>query len=264
MQTLLKDKVAVVYGAGPIGSAVALAFAADGAKVFIADWNEQAGQTLVDKIAARGGTAEAAKVDALDKESIEAFVNSVAEKAGRLDVSFNAINVVKGGEQGTPLVDLKYEDFALPITTYTKTQFLTANAATPHMVKQGSGVIMMITAIPSRMPVPGSVGFGVAWAAMEALCRTLAVELGPHGVRTVCLHSTGSPETGDSIAKTFNQDPVVMKKFMDGWAKRSAQHQLLPNPTSLENVAAMATFMASDKANASTGSIANMSSGMNV
>jgi len=56
----------------------------------------------------------------------------------------------------------------------------------------------------------------------------------------------------------------VMKKFMDGWAKRSAQHQLLPNPTSLDNVAAMAAFMASDKANATTGSIANMSSGMNV
>lgn len=99
---------------------------------------------------------------------------------------------------------------------------------------------------------------------LTAIYRTLAVELGPHGVRTVCLHSTGSPETGDSIAKTFSQDPAVLKKFTDGWTERSAQHQLLSKPTSLENVAAMAAFMASDKAGASTGSLANMSAGMNV
>lgn len=262
MKDLLTNKVAVVYGAGPIGSSVALSFAQEGANVFIADWNEEAGQGLVDKIKTAGGEAEAHKVDALDKDSIEAFVNAVSKKAGRIDVSFNAINVTKGGEQGKKLIDLDYEDFALPISTYTKTQFLTATAAGRYMAKQGNGVIMMITAIPSRMAVPGSVGFGVAWAAMEALCRTLAVELGPHGVRSICLHSTGSPETADSIAKTFSQDPDVVKQFMDAWAKRSAQHQLLSNPTSLENVGAMAAFMASDKANATTGIIANMSAGM--
>jgi 3-oxoacyl-[acyl-carrier protein] reductase len=264
MQELLTDRVAIVYGAGPIGSSVALAFAAEGARVFVANRSESAGHALVAKIAAQGGSAESAKVDALDKESIEAFVDGVVETTGRLDISFNAVNVDRGGGQGTMMADLDYEEFALPIATYTKTQFLTANAATPHMVKQGSGVIMMITAIPSRMPVPGSVGFGVAWAAMEALCRTLAVELGPRGVRTICLHSTGSPETADSIARTFNEDPAVMKKFMEGWTERSAQHQLLPQPTSLANVGAMAAFMASDNAGASTGSLANMSAGMNV
>jgi NAD(P)-dependent dehydrogenase (short-subunit alcohol dehydrogenase family) len=262
MQNLLQDKTAVVYGAGPIGSAVAMAFAEEGARVFVADLHLEAAQKLADTLVGAGGVAEAFQVDALDKQSIEAFIASVVQKTGRLDVSFNAINVIKGGEQGRRLVDLDYEDFAMPITVYTKTQFLTANAVTPQMVKQGSGVIMMITAIASRMAIPGTVGFSPAWAAMEALCRTLAVELGPHGVRTVCLHSTGSPETADSIGKTFHQDPAVMQHFMDSWAKRSAQHQLLPKSTSLEEVGAMAAFMASDKAGTSTGTIANMSAGM--
>lgn len=262
MQHLLKNKIAVVYGAGPIGGTVAMAFAGEGAKVFVADRNLDAAQKLANAIRGAGGQAEAAEVDALDKQSIQSFISDVVAKAGQLDISFNAINVTKGGEQGTPLVKLRYEDFALPINVYTKTQFLTANAATPQMVKQKSGVIMMITAIPSHMAVPRTAGFGPAWAAMEALARTLAVELGQYGVRAVVLHSTGSPETQDSIAKTFTKDSQDMKEFMDGWTKRSAQHQLLPSPTSLENVGAMAAFMASDKASATTGTIANMSAGM--
>lgn len=264
MQQLLKDKVAVVYGAGPIGTAVAEAFADEGATVFIADLNEEAGTKLAEKITSSGGAAHALKVDALDKESIESCLKEVVAKAGRVDISFNAINVMKGGEQGSKLVDLNYEDFALPITTYTKTNFLTATAAVRHMRKQKSGVIMMITAIPSRMAVPGSTGFAPAWAAMEALARTIAVEAGPDGVRTIVLHSTGSPETADSIAKTFTKDEKALQEFMEGWAKRAAQHQLLPNPTSLENVGAMAAFMASDKASATTGTWANMSAGMNL
>jgi len=262
MKDILKHKVAVVYGAGPIGSTVSKAFAAEGAQVYVADWNEAAGQKLVDAITAAGGTAVAKKVDALDKQSLADFIADVVREAGRVDISFNAINVVKGGQQGTRLVDLDYEDFALPITTYTKTQFLTANAVTPQMIKQKAGVIMMITAIPSRMPLAGTVGFAPAWAAIEALSRSLAVELGEHGIRTVCLHSTGSPETQESIQRTFAEDPAIAKKFMDDFQARAAHHWLVPTSTSLENVGAMAAFMASDKASATTGTIANMSAGM--
>lgn len=262
MQTILKDKIAVVYGAGPIGSAVAHAFAAEGAQLFIADWSSEAGEKLAQEITASGGVAEAVQVDALDKSSIETFLQDVVAKAGRVDISFNAINVTKGGEQGKPLTDLSYDDFALPITTYTKTQFLTATAAARHMRSQKAGVIMMITAIPSRMTAPFTTGFGPAWAAMEAMARTLAAELGPDGVRTVVLHSTGSPETEASITKTFTTDENALKEFNDTWSKIVPGRQLLPNQTSLENVGAMAAFMASDKANATTGTIANMSSGM--
>ncbi len=264
MKDILKNKVALVYGAGPIGSTVAKAFASEGATVHIGDLHEAAARKLVDDIIASGGQARASQVDALDKASIDKFVASVVEESGRADISFNAINVARGGEQGKRLVDLDYEDFALPITTYTKTQFLTANAVTPQMIKQKSGVIMMITAIPSRLPVAGTVGFGPAWAAMECLSRTLAVELGEHGIRTVCLHSTGSPETQESMLRTFTSDADAAKKFVDDFQERAAHQRLVDTSTSLENVGAMAAFMASDKAGATTGTIANMAAGLDI
>jgi len=262
MQNILKDKVAVVYGAGSIGGTVAQTFAREGARVFVANRSEEAAEKVAAAIRRTGGQVETAKVDALDWQSIESFVQGVVTKTGRLDISFNVVQVSKGGEQGTPLVKLKYEDFALPITVYTKTQFLTANAATPQMVKQGSGVIMMITAFPSRLPLAGTVGFGPAWAAIEALSRTLAAELGPHGIRTVCLHSTGTPESAKSIETTWSADPEIAKIFKEDLSKRVPIISLIPKLNSLQEVGEMAAFMASDLAGSTTGTIANMSSGI--
>lgn len=259
---MLENKVAVIFGVGPIGSTVAQTFAREGAKVFLADHSETALSACASTIHKAGGQVETIVTDALDQQSIASFVETVIAKAGRIDISFNAINVIKGGEQGTPLVKLKYEDFALPITTYTKTQFLTANAVTPQMIKQKSGVIMMITAIPSRLPIAGTTGFGVAWAAMEALARTLAAELGCHNIRTICLHSTGTPEATETIQKTFSSDPEIVKDFMEKWGTIAPVISLLPNPNHLQEVGEMAAFMASDRAGATTGCIANMSAGM--
>ena len=87
------------------------------------------------------------------------------------------------------------EEFSRPITIATSTQFLTAKAVAPHMIKQGSGVIMMITTAPARLGILLVGGFSVACAAMESLSRSLAAELGPKGVRVICLRSAGSPES---------------------------------------------------------------------
>src|SRR5258705_11204464 len=74
-----------------------------------------------------------------------------------------------------------------------KTQFLTSTAAARHMQKCGSGVILAITATPARVLLPNSGNFGVACAAIERLCKQLACELGPQGIRVICLRSAGSP-----------------------------------------------------------------------
>src|SRR5260370_15171603 len=75
-----------------------------------------------------------------------------------------------------------------------KTQFLTTTAAARHMSKKGSGVILAITATPGRNFIPNSGSFGIACAAIEGLWRQLAGELGPQGIRVICLRSAGSPE----------------------------------------------------------------------
>lgn len=259
MENLLQDKVAVVYGAGSIGSAIARAFAKEGARVFIGARSAGRAGKLAAAIQQEGGQAEAGMVDVLDQRSVTAFVDGVVAKAGRIDISFCATNVT-GGKQGSALNEITWEDLFLPIEHYVKSQFLTANAASKYMVAQGAGVIMMITAIPSHVPIPYTTGFGPAWAAIEALSKTLAAELGPQGVRTVYLHSAGSPDAQDSIDQTFEHSPLVDQRMKE-W--KFVHRNLVggKHPT-LAQVGYMAAFMASDKAACTSGTFANLTSGM--
>lgn len=134
---LLQDKVAVVYGAGgPIGGAAARGFAGEGARVFLAGRTLAPLDRVADDIRAAGGTAETAQVDALDEEAVDRFVDSVAERAGRIDVSFNAISVQ---DVQKPLMEISAEEFEQPVRIATRTQFLTTRAAVRHMLSQGSG-----------------------------------------------------------------------------------------------------------------------------
>jgi NAD(P)-dependent dehydrogenase (short-subunit alcohol dehydrogenase family) len=200
MENILNNKTAVVYGAGSIGGAVAAAFAAAGATVFVADHREQ----TLNGLAERVKTIQTTRLDVLDQEAVAAFVRSVVERTGHVDISFCATSTHKpGGEQGAALTELRYDDFALPILDYTRATFNTARAVYPHMARQRAGVIMGMTAVVSQMPLPYTAGFGPAWAAVEAMLRLLAAELGPYGVRTVCLHSAGSDGAAD---KTLAQD----------------------------------------------------------
>src|SRR5438094_466611 len=96
---MLNDKVALIYGAGgAIGSAVAKTFAREGARVFLSGRNLAPVEAVAKDVVAAGGKAEAAIVDALDGDAVEQHTANVAEKAGRIDVVFNAVgfDVVQG------------------------------------------------------------------------------------------------------------------------------------------------------------------------
>ena len=249
---LLKDKNAVIYGAGGhIGGSVARAFARDGAKVFLAGRTLHTLKAVVEEISAAGGTAEAAQVDALDPQAIEQHLDAIVKKAGSIDISFNAISI-RGDLQGTPLIDMPCEDLLLPITTGVKTHFLTATAAARHMVRQHSGVILTLSSSASvlsgrdrRYHLTG--GFGTACAAIEALSRSLAGELGPQGIRVVCLRP-------DAIPETWSTDATKVRTYMENGTA-------LGRLPTLGEVAQAAVWMASDRASAMTGAIANLTCG---
>ena len=128
------------------------------------------------------------------------------------------------------------------------------------MVKQHSGVIMGITAVVSQIPFPYTAGFGPAWAAVEAMLRLLAAELGTHGVRTICLHSAGSEGAADKTL-TSSTNPEMGKRF-EGWGQRWASRNLLGKAPTLVEVGNMAVFMASDLAGATTGTTVSLNDGM--
>jgi len=259
MEMLLEDKNAVVYGGGgAVGGAVARAFAREGANVFLAGRTVAKVEAVAEEITTAGGMAETAQVDALDEEAVEKHIGKVSETAGRIDILFNAIGMQD--VQGRPLHEMSLEDFSRPITIATRTQFLTARAVARPMIRQGSGVILTITAGPARRALPNVGGFDTACAAIEGLWRTFAAELGSYGIRLVVVGSAGSPDTPD-VQETLRLHAGATGKSFEEVLADSGSGTLLGRLPRVAEVASAATLMASDRASAMTGVIANVTCG---
>ena len=253
---LLENKVAVIYGAGgSIGSATAHAFAREGAKVLLAGRTLEKLETLAKEI---GGAAEAAQVDAMDEHSVESHLREVVKKHGRVDISYNVIGI--NDTPWSALVKSTVFDFSSPIANAMKTHFLTATAAARHMAKNGSGVILALTAQAGRKPYPDTGGFGVACAAIEAFCRQLAVEVGSQGIRVVCLRSSGSPDT-PGVREAMRGQAEAAGVSLEAWQAKIAEVTMLKRMPLLAEVANVAVLMASDHAGVITGAVTNVTCG---
>jgi 3-oxoacyl-[acyl-carrier protein] reductase len=196
---LLEGKVAIVYGgAGAISSAVARVFAAQGASVHLVGRTREPLERVAAGTTEAGGRVEVAQLDATDRAAVEEHADAVAQHADGIDVAFNAVN--KDDLQGTPLIDMARDDVLRPVT----------KAVTPTLG-----------------------GSRTAWSALAGLCRHLASELGPHGIRIAWLLSPGSPDP----STPSEDDP-------------QATETLLHRRPRLEDVAhaAAAVFLASDRA----------------
>ncbi|MDI2131048.1 SDR family NAD(P)-dependent oxidoreductase [Yinghuangia seranimata] len=255
----LQNKAAVVYGAGgAIGGAVARAFAAEGADVYLTGRRLGPVDAVAKEIAAAGGSADATEVDALDEEAIGRHLRSVVERAGRVDVSFNAVGVPGRGLIGTPLVELDAERFDTPIAEFTRSYFLTATAAARHMLPNRSGVIMTVTPLLSRAGTQLNGGYGAAAAAKEALTRDLSAELGPQGLRVVGLRPAGIPESS-LMREVFASKPSDLdwEQFQGYLAGMNHTGRVMV----LDEVAGAAVFAASDRAGGLTGTTLNLTMG---
>jgi NAD(P)-dependent dehydrogenase (short-subunit alcohol dehydrogenase family) len=251
MNMLLENKTAVVYGAGgAIGGAVARAFAREGAQVHLTGRDVAKLRTLADEIG-----AHTAQVDALDQAAVEAHLDRV----GALDVSFNAIGPGPNPDR-LPLTELGVDAFADPIAFYARANFVTATAAARRMSARGAGAIVTLTALPGRLPARLIGGAAPAWAAVEAFTRSLALEVGPAGVRVVCLRAHAIPETPliDANFATAGRAAGVSAEQFQALLEQSTMLKRLPT---LDEIAGTAAFLASDRAGAMTGTVANLSAG---
>jgi 3-oxoacyl-[acyl-carrier protein] reductase len=246
---LLENKSAVIYGAGgSIGSAVARAFAREGARVFLAGRTLESLEEVAEGIRSAGGVAETAQVDALDETAVDQLADTVAASAGGIDVSFNLISY--GDVQGTPLAEMPLEDFERPVMSALRTQFLTSRAAARHMISQGSGVILFFGGYGDPLPDYYLGGFQVALNAIESLRRQLASELGAHGIRAVTLQTGGVPET---IPESFDGREEITEGIVG--------QTMLGRAATLEDVGNVAAFAASDHARTMTATALNISCG---
>jgi 3-oxoacyl-[acyl-carrier protein] reductase len=249
---LLEAKTAVVYGGGgAIGSAVARAYAREGAVVHLAGRTRASLEDVAQRIRLDGGTAHVAQVDVLDRAAVARHADATAISGG-IDICFNATS--NDDVQGTPLLAMPPEEFLRPVTKAVTAHFNIATAVGRHMTRHGHGVILVMAG--GREAIPRLGGAHVAWAALAGLCRQLAAELGPHGVRVSWLLSPGSPGGDEAGQRQDPAGPATAGVADPGHAGLLARH--LP---SYDEVASIAAFAASDWARTITASEINLTGG---
>lgn len=259
---LLENKIAVIYGAaGGVGSVVARTFAREGAQLFLAGRTLASVQTLANEIVLAGGKAEAASLSALDEHAVNAFLDDVVKKAGRVDISFTSIAVPQPGVQGLPLLQLPVDDFMMPVDAYTRSYFITARAAAQRMVAQKSGVLLAHVPEVTRIGAGLVGGMAPSWAAKEVMNRNFSAELAQHGVRAVTIRSTGLPET-KTIETVFSLHAKAMGITREEFQGFIESRTHTKHSTTIQQVADAMAFAASDRAGSMTASTMNLTGGL--
>jgi NAD(P)-dependent dehydrogenase (short-subunit alcohol dehydrogenase family) len=237
---MLEDKTAVIYGGGgAVGGAVARTCADAGARVYLAG---RTGARL---------------------EKVADHADAVAADAGGIDIALNAVSFPF--VHGTPFAEVAVEEVMHPIDAFLRTNLITAKAVARHMAARGSGTILTLSSGASRVMLPGSLGYGTTCAAIEAMSQRLAVELGPSGVRVVCLRPhviADGPSKGSSAGEPFGRRAAAAGVSTEQWLARWAEDvTLLGRLPTVAQVADAAVFLASDRAAAVTGAVVDLTSG---
>jgi 3-oxoacyl-[acyl-carrier protein] reductase len=240
---------------------VARELAAQGARTFLSGRTRLHVQAVADEIANQGAAAAVAAVDALDEAAVDAYVEEVVAAAGRIDVVFNAMGPqpVEYGN-ATSTMELPIDMFMLPITTIVQSQFITARSAARHLVRAGSGVVVLLGATVSKGVAPNTSAIGTAYGAIESLTRCLATELGPSGVRVVGVRSMGMAETR-TMQQTFELGGQALGLPKEKMEEMVTSRSLLRRSPTVAETAKLIAFLASDAAASLTGAIVNSSGG---
>jgi NAD(P)-dependent dehydrogenase (short-subunit alcohol dehydrogenase family) len=250
---LLESKTAIVNGAsGAVGSAVARAYAREGADVHLVGRTMAPLEQVAQRIRHDGGSAQAAHVDILDRAAVRQHADAVAASGG-IDICFNA--TANDDVQGTALLSMRPEEFMQPVTKAVTAHFNAATAVGLHMTRRRRGAILVMGG--GREAIPRLGGSHVAWAALAGLCRQLAAEFGPYGVRVNWLLSPGSPGYDE-----HDQQPASPASGDTEAAVPPGSAGLLARPLpSYDEVANIAVFAASDWAGTITASEINFTGG---
>ncbi len=257
---MLESKTAVIYGGGgAIGGAVARAFARAGAHVHIVGRTRDRVEAVANDI---GEAANVAQLDVLDERAVAEHADAVAA-AGAIDIAVNAVSFPY--VSGTPFADLEVKEIMHPIASFLRANLIVTKAVARHMTARRAGTILTLSTAGSRFARPGNLGFGTACAAIEQLSQRLAVELGPSGVRVVCLRPHAVPEaasngsyTGTVFAPLAAASGIGVEQMLAQWGE---DQTLLGRLPTLAQVADAATFLASDRAGAITGAVIDLSCG---
>jgi NAD(P)-dependent dehydrogenase (short-subunit alcohol dehydrogenase family) len=251
---LLKDKVALVTGAGSgIGRASAIRFAQEGAKVMVADLRAESAANTVTEINKAGGNAKSFAVDVRVGAEVEKMVNETVSAFGRLDILFNNAGVFIP----KTVVDTSEEEWDWVVDVCLKGVFFGCKYAIPHMIKGGGGVIVNTASGAGIEGVPRLGAYQAAKGGVVIMSKGIALDFARNNIRCVSI-CPGVIET--PIAENCNQIPAGASQQM--WQRSGMMHPLGRNGKA-EEVAALATFLASDQAAFITGVAVPIDGGFN-
>jgi len=234
----LTGQVAVVTGAARgIGAATAKRLAADGAKVAVFDLKEEWTGDTVKAIQAGGGEAIGFGCDVTDKVAVETAMQAVVERFGRLDILVNNAGVIRDNL----LFKMSEDDWDIVMNVHLKGAFLCSKVAQAYMVQQRSGKIVN-TSSTSALGNRGQANYAAAKAGIQGFTRTLALELGPFGIRVNAV-APGFIET-DMTKQTADRVGMDFEQFKE-MAVQSIALRRVGKPEDVANVVA---FLASDDA----------------
>jgi len=256
----LEGKVAIGTGAASgIGRAVALRYAAEGARVAVADLQEAASSPVVAEIERAGGSALAVAMDVTSEAAVVQGVARTIATFGRVDilVSNAGIQIVH------PVEAFSFEEWRRMQAIHVDGAFLTTRACLPHMYAQGGGTCIYMGSLLSKQSALLKAPYAAAKHALLGLARTVAREGGPHGVRA------------NVICPGFVRTPLVEKQIPEqaqalGIAEDAVVRDIMLRETvdgeftTLDDVAEVALFFAAFPSNALTGQSLNVSHGWNM
>ncbi len=246
----LGGKVAFVTGAASgIGRAIAVVFAAQGARVAIADLDEEGAAETLRAIAEAGGDAAAFTTDVTSEDQVRDAIDASVGGFGSLDVLVNSAGAVKMASA----VDTELSDWERMLAINLRGVFLTTKHAIPHMERREGGAIVNIASIGSIVSVPAHAAYNAAKAGVVGFSRQVAAEYGPRNIRVNC------------ICPTATDTPLIREAgATSGMLRRMAQgHPLRRLPTP-DDIAYAALFLASDESRCITGVALPVDSGWTV
>lgn len=240
----LAGKVAVITGAASgIGRATAALFAREGARLVLADVNEQTGEELAETFRAQGGEAVFVQTDVTSEADVQRMVAAAVERFGRLDILFNNAGIVRR----SPVAECTLEEWEQVFAVNVRGVFLGCKHAVPVMQKQGGGVIVNTGSGASFIASPNSPAYTASKGAVLQLTKQVAVDYAKDGIRVnaVCPGVVDTPLMAPAFARGGDTEA--------GKAAFAAKHPL-GRLAKADEVAKAVLFLASDESSFSTGS----------
>lgn len=237
----LKGKTAIVTGAARgIGAACARAFASHGARVVLADVNDEGCRSMASEIESETQTETlSVPTDVSDRAQCEALVTSCLDRFGQCDILLNNAGVIQAGS----ILDASIEDFDRVLSVNLRGAFLLGQPVARHMVAEGiRGAIINMSSTNAVVAIPNQLAYAVSKGGVGQLTKVMAMALAPHDIRVNAI-GPGSIQT-DMLGRVMQDDHarrVILSRTPLGRAGAP------------EEVAKVAVFLASDYASYITG-----------